>query len=55
MTFPPIPSDVTVDEFQVLLTTISCLLSFPIQGEGICLTLPPATNVPTSPNQQMTH
>ena len=37
ISFPPIPNVVTLNEFQFLLTIITCLLSFPIEGEGICL------------------
>ena len=32
---------VTIKGFQVLLSSITCLPSYPTQGEGICLTLPP--------------
>ena len=28
LTFPPIPNDVIINEFQVLLTSITCLPSF---------------------------
>ena len=31
LTFPPIPNVVTIKEFQVLLTSITCLLSYPIE------------------------
>ena len=30
LTFPPIPNDVTINEFQVFLISITCLPSFPI-------------------------
>ena len=38
---PSLPHFVTIKGFQVLLSSITCLPSYPTQGEGICLTLPP--------------
>ena len=53
---PSHPQCCNYNEFQVLLTSTTCLPSFPIWGEGICLTLPtpPPPNIPTLSNQQMT-
>ena len=51
--FPHFPNVGTINEFQVLLTSITCLLSYTIQGEGICLTLP-QPRIRASSNQQMT-
>ena len=49
--FPP--HVVTINRFQVLLSSITCLSSCPTKREGICLTLPPPS-IRASSNQQMT-
>ena len=51
---PSLPLLVTINGFQVLLSSITCLSSCRTQGEGICLTLPPPS-IHASSNQQMTH
>ena len=38
---PSLPLVVTIKEFQVLLSSITCLPFYPVQG-GFCLTVPPA-------------
>ena len=37
----PSPMLLTINGFQVFLSSITCLPSYPTQGKGICLTLPP--------------
>ena len=51
---PSLPYIVTINGFQVLLSSITCLSSYPTKWEGICLTLPPPS-IRASSNQQMTH
>ena len=48
-----LPHVVTINGFQVLLSNITCLSSYPTKGEGICLTLFPPS-IRASSNQQMT-
>ena len=41
LSFLPVPNVVTINEFQILLTSINCLPSFSMLGEGIYFTLSP--------------
>ena len=51
---PSLPYIVTINGFQVLLSSITCLSSYPTKWEGICLTLPPPS-IRASSNQQTAH
>ena len=50
---PPLPHVVTINGFQVLLSNITCLPSYPIGRRHLCPTLPPPS-IHGSSNQQMT-
>ena len=51
-TFPPIPNVVTICEFQVLLTSLTCLPSDPTRRRYLPYSSPPSIHA--SSNQQMT-
>ena len=50
---PSLPHVVTINGFQVLLSSITCLPSYPIGGEKALALLFPPLSIPASSNQQM--